>query len=85
MSVIALLELEDGKARLVPRDVRFGGNGACRRRCNAASAQLFTITVDPGSLPLQVTPTELTAVDGTLQISGTAKNLTLGGASTPAG
>jgi hypothetical protein len=48
-------------------------------------AQMFTITVNPGSLPLKVTPTELTAVDGTLQISGTASNLTLGGSSTTAG
>lgn len=84
VSVIALLDLEGGKARLVPRDVRFGGN-ALPSAVQRSVSQLFTIAVDPGSLPLQVTPTELTAVDGTLQISGTAENLTLGGAGSPTG
>ncbi|MGI5127010.1 DUF2993 domain-containing protein [Pseudonocardia sp. CA-107938] len=84
VSVIAQLALEDGKARLVPRDVRFGGN-ALPAAVQRTVSQMFTISVDPGSLPLQVTPTELTAVDGTLQISGTANNLTLGGGGPSAG
>jgi hypothetical protein len=84
VSVIAQLALEDGKARLVVRDVRFGGK-ALPASVQRSISQMFTISVDPGSLPLQVTPTELTAVNGTLQISGTASNLTLGGSSTTAG
>jgi hypothetical protein len=84
VSVIALLDLEGSKARLVPRDIRFGGD-ALPAAVQRSVSQLFTITIDPGSLPLQVTPTELTAVAGTLQISGTAADLTLGGASTPTG
>ncbi len=84
VSVIAQLALEDGKARLVVRDVRFGGK-ALPASVQRSVAQMFAITVDPGSLPLKVTPTELTAVDGTLQISGTATDLTLGGGSTTAG
>jgi hypothetical protein len=84
VSVIAQLALEDGKARLVVRDVRFGGK-ALPASVQRSVAQMFAITVDPGSLPLKVTPTELTAVDGTLQISGTASDLTLGGGSTTAG
>jgi hypothetical protein len=84
VSVIAQLALEDGKARLVVRDVRFGGK-ALPAAVQRSVAQMFAITVDPGSLPLKVTPTELTAVDGTLQISGTATDLTLGGGSTTAG
>jgi hypothetical protein len=84
VSVIAQLALEDGKARLVVRDVRFGGK-ALPASVQRSISQMFTISVDPGSLPLQVTPTELTAVNGTLQISGTASNLTLGGSSTSVG
>lgn len=84
VSVIAQLALEDGKARLVVRDVRFGGK-ALPAAVQRSVSQMFTVTVDPGSLPLKVTPTELTAVDGTLQISGTASDLTLGGSSTTAG
>ena len=84
VSVIAQLALEDGKARLVVRDVRFGGK-SLPASVQRSVAQMFAITVDPGSLPLKVTPTELTAVDGTLQISGTASDLTLGGGSTTAG
>jgi hypothetical protein len=81
VSVIAQLALEDGKARLVVRDVRFGGK-ALPASVQRSISQMFTISVDPGSLPLQVTPTKLTAVNGTLQISGTASNLTLGGSTT---
>jgi len=84
VSVIAQLALEDGKARLVVRDARFGGK-ALPASLQRSVSQLFAVTVDPGSLPLKVTPTELTAVDGTLQISGTASDLTLGGGSNPAG
>ena len=47
---------------------------------------LFTITIDPGSLPLQVAPTKLRATpDGALEISGRARDLTLGGTSVAAG
>ncbi|MDN5858554.1 MAG: DUF2993 domain-containing protein [Pseudonocardia sp.] len=83
VSVIVALDLEGGKIRLVPRNVRFGGD-VLPAALQGSVAELFTVTVDPGSLPLEVTPTELTAVDGTLQISGTATNLTLGGPSVPA-
>jgi hypothetical protein len=41
--------------------------------------ELFTLRIDPGSLPLEVTPTELRAVNGSLEISGLAEDLTLGG------
>ncbi|SHK41859.1 Protein of unknown function [Pseudonocardia thermophila] len=81
VSVIAQLSLDNGKARIVPRDVRFGGN-ALPTAVQRVVAEVFTVTVDPGSLPLQVTPTELTAESGALRVSGTARNLTIGGAST---
>lgn len=83
VSVIAVLELAGGQAQVVPQDVRLGDDtqplpAAVQRTLR----QLFTVRIDPGSLPLQVTPTALKASNGALVISGEARNLTLG-ATTP--
>jgi len=51
----------------------------------SALRSLFTVRVDPGRLPLAVTPTELKAVNGALEISGETEGLVLGGASASAG
>lgn len=82
ISAITVLELVDGKARIVPRDIRIGGDDAPALPAVAQRTlrQLFTVTVDPGSLPLEVTPTALRAASGALEISGTASNLVLGAA-----
>lgn len=79
VSVISQLLLSDGKAQLVPRDIRVGDT-TLPSTIQRTIKQMFTLSIDPGALPLKVTPTKLTAVDGTLQISGIAQNLTLGGA-----
>jgi hypothetical protein len=83
VSVIAVLELVDGQAQIVPRDIRLGGDDAPALPGPAQRPlqQLFTVRVDPGSLPLQVTPTALRARDGALEISGTAQDLVLGAGS----
>ena len=48
--------------------------------------RLFTLASIPGSLPLQVAPTKLRATpDGALEISGRARDLTLGGTTVAAG
>lgn len=80
VSVIAVLELVDGEAQIVPRDVRLGGGDppALPAAAQRVLRELFTVRVDPGSLPLQVTPTALRARDGALEISGTAQDLVLG-------
>jgi hypothetical protein len=80
ISVIAVLELDGGQARIVPRDVRLGGNDApaLPAPVQRTLEQLFTLRIDPGSLPLAATPTELRAVNGSLEISGVADDLTLG-------
>jgi hypothetical protein len=80
ISVIAVLELVNGQARIVPRDVRLGGSDApaLPAAVQRTLEQLFTLRIDPGSLPLAVTPTELRAEGGALQISGVADDLTLG-------
>lgn len=85
VSVIAVLQLVDGKAQVSPRNIQVGGDkgmvlpAAVQRTLQ----QMFTVRVDPGSLPLKVTPTALQAKDGQLQISGIARDLTLGGGSGP--
>jgi hypothetical protein len=79
VSVIAVLQLEDGQAQIVPRDIRIGGDDtALPAATQRMLRDLFTVRIDPGTLPLAVTPTALQARDGALEISGTAENLSLG-------
>jgi hypothetical protein len=83
VAVIAVLELVDGEAKIVPRDIRLGGDDAPRLPDAAQRTlrQLFTMRLDPGSLPLEVTPTSLEARGGALEISGEARDLVLGSGS----
>ncbi|GAA3218850.1 DUF2993 domain-containing protein [Pseudonocardia petroleophila] len=80
VSAIVALELADGLVRIVPRDIRVGGPDAppLPESTQSALRDRFTVEIDPGSLPLQVTPTELRAVDGVLEISGRTTGLVLG-------
>jgi hypothetical protein len=87
VSVIVALELTDGLIRVVPRDIRVGGPDAdpLPEAVQAPLRDRFTVEIDPGALPLQVTPTELQAVDGVLEISGSTTDLVLGAAATASG
>lgn len=88
VAVIAVLDLVNGQAQIVPRDIRLGGGDApaLPEPAQRALERVFSVRVDPGTLPLEVTPTTLQAVDGALEISGTTSNLVLGAGSTaPAG
>ncbi|MGH3568311.1 MAG: LmeA family phospholipid-binding protein [Pseudonocardia sp.] len=87
VSVIAVLQLVDGRAQVVPRDVRLGDADSPPLSSSAQRAlrELFTLRVDPGSLPLSVTPTTLRANDGTLEISGVTTDLVLGAAAPTGG
>jgi hypothetical protein len=80
ISAIAVLELADGQIRIVPRDVRVGDDDAppLPAPLQRQLREMFTLRVDPGSLPLDVTPTSLRARDGALEISGITRNLVLG-------
>lgn len=82
VSVIVSLELDGGVARIVPRDIRVGADPEpLPSAIQDAVRDRFTVSVDPGSLPLQVTPTELRATeDGVLEISGSTTDLVLGAA-----
>jgi hypothetical protein len=76
---IATLQLSKGKADIVPVDVRLSdGTGLpVPGSVQKEILNLFRIPLYDGDLPLNVVATTFRAQDGTLQISGTARNLTL--------
>lgn len=82
VAVIVSLELDGGVARIVPRDIRVGADPEpLPAAVQDVVRDRFTVSVDPGALPLQVTPTELRATDdGFLEISGSTTDLVLGAA-----
>jgi hypothetical protein len=78
--LIAVLQLVEGQIQIEPRYIHVGGDDTPQLPAAVQTAlqRQFTVRVDPGALPLAVTPTDLRAVNGALEISGTAENLTLG-------
>jgi len=80
VAIIAELQLADGRAQITPRDVRLGDSDAdpLPVALKRTLSRVFTLTLDPGSLPLQVTPTTLRATSGGLEISGLTGRLVLG-------
>lgn len=86
VAVIVAMELDDGgTVRIVPRNARLVAEEPLSQAVQAAVRDRFTVEVDPGSLPLQVTPTSLRAEDGVLVISGSTSDLVLGAATPAAG
>ena len=82
--VLTSLELADGLIRIVPRDVQLGGQPqlpTIPAMLQSSFSRMFAVPIDPGALPLQVTPTDVRASNGLLEISGTASDLTLGSGS----
>jgi DUF2993 family protein len=79
IAVLATLQLEKGEAAIVPVDARLSDGrglpvpGSVQRQI----LDLFRVPLVTGDLPLDVTADTFEAKDGTLQISGTARNLTL--------
>jgi len=79
VNIIAELQLAAGQAQIVPRDIRLGDATTelpepVRRVLN----DQFTLRLNPGGLPLQVTPTRLRATNGGLEISGLTGRLVFG-------
>jgi DUF2993 family protein len=79
IAVLAALEIDKGKPSIVPVDARLSNGkglpvpGSVLRQI----LDLFRVPLITGDLPLDVTADTFQAKDGTLQISGTARNLTL--------
>lgn len=82
VAVIAVLELTDGQIRVVPRDIRAADAPRLPATTQQSLQKLFTLRIDPGALPLEVTPTKVRVADDALEVTGRARDLTLGG--TPA-
>lgn len=82
VAVIVSLQLDGRVIQLVPRDVRVADNSGDRvplpSAAQSALQKAFSLRVDPGILPFEVVPTVLRARDGTLEISGTVKNVVIG-------
>jgi LmeA-like phospholipid-binding len=79
VNIIAELQLAAGQAQIVPRDVRLGDdNTELPAPVQRSLSSLFTLRLDPGGLPLQVTPTRLRATNGGLEISGLTGRLVFG-------
>ncbi|HEY0811809.1 MAG TPA: DUF2993 domain-containing protein [Pseudonocardia sp.] len=76
---IATLELSKGKATIVPVDVRLsdGRSLPVPSSVRREILNLFRIPLYDGGLPFNAAATTFRAQDNTLQISGTATNLTL--------
>lgn len=78
VSVVASLQLAGKQIQITPQDIRVG-NDPLPRVAQSAMSALFTLRLDPGSLPFAITPTSVTAADGALQVSGTAKGIVING------
>lgn len=79
VTIIAELQLADGRVQITPRDIRLGDDDAqLPVALQRTLSRLFTLTLDPGGLPLQVTPTTVRATSGGLEISGLTGRLVLG-------
>jgi DUF2993 family protein len=80
VNIIAELQLAAGQAQIVPRDVRLGDEDAdpLPVAVQRTLSRLFTLRLDPGDLPLQVTPARLVASNGGLEISGLTGRLVFG-------
>ena len=79
VTVIAELQLANGRVQITPRDIRLNdGDTPMPAALQRSLGRLFTLTLDPGALPLQVTPTTLRATSGGLEISGLTGRLVLG-------
>lgn len=80
VSVIAALQLAGDQIQISPRDIRIGSGDQATRLPQVVESglrNLFTVRVDPGTLPFQVAPTTLQAVDNGLLVSGVAHDLVL--------
>jgi hypothetical protein len=85
VSVIAVLQMQGRQIQVVPRDIRVGSGAQAAKLPSVVQAglrSLFTMKIDPGKLPFDVTPTRLRAVGDGLEITGNAHNVVLGTPST---
>ena len=89
VSAIASMRLDGRTVLIVPRDFEVTGIGSTTELpppVQERLSDLFTLRLNPGNLPFTVTPTTLKAVDGAIEVSGTAEDLVIsGGGASPTG
>ena len=83
VAVFGIIELDGAKIRVAPKrvDVRNAlGSGLLSAALQRQILPLFAVTLDPGKLPFEVTPTAVRVDPGLISIKGEAKNVSLAGA-----
>ncbi|GAY09245.1 DUF2993 domain-containing protein [Pseudonocardia sp. N23] len=85
VAVIASFLLDGRDILIVPQDVRIDDGHGDRLPLPTTLVRTlsdeFGLRISPGTLPFEVTPRLLRPRDGTIEISGTIENMTIGGAS----
>jgi hypothetical protein len=82
VAVFGIIELDGGKIRVAPKrvDVRNAlGSGLLSAALQRQILPLFAVTLDPGKLPFEVTPTAVRVDPGLISLKGEAKNVSLAG------
>jgi hypothetical protein len=74
--VIASLELAGGQVQIQAHTVQVNGQ-TLAPAIEQAVLRLFTVRLDPGTLPFSVTPTAVRADNGALIVEGTARDVVL--------
>ncbi len=88
VAATASMQLDGRTVLIVPSDFEVTGIGSTAelpRPLQQALSDLFTVRLNTGNLPFTVTPTTLKAVDGALEVSGTAQDLVISGGAAPTG
>ncbi|HEY4007520.1 MAG TPA: DUF2993 domain-containing protein [Pseudonocardia sp.] len=82
VSVIAVLQMSGRQVQISPRDIRVGSGAAAAKLPQVMQTGLrnmFTLRIDPGTLPFSVVPTRLRAVSDALELSGETRDVVLNG------
>jgi hypothetical protein len=81
VTVIAALQMTGNQIQIGPRDIKIGSGADAKTlppMVQSGLRRMFTLRIDPGMLPFNVTPTMLKAVDRAVEISGSARDLVIG-------
>lgn len=81
--VYAVVSLVDAKIQVTPKRIELGnslGNNLLAPNLQAQLLPLFAVSLDPGKLPVAITPTAVQVDPGSLSLKGKASNVKLNGA-----
>jgi hypothetical protein len=82
VTTLGLISLIRGQVQVTPKVLRISNSMVSADVPDPVRSQIlghFAVTLDPGVLPFQVTPTQVWAEAGTLSVRGTARNVVLNG------